>query len=91
MNTEMYIGPLIERGGKFAYDIFSQADGLRSSFQYPRIEQARYDRRAMVAELRSNPRIDIHLCETLGEFQCQLAQAQHGAAGRGDLGMAFAS
>ncbi len=37
MDTEMYIGPLIERGGKFAYDIFSQADGLRSSFQYPQI------------------------------------------------------
>lgn len=84
MDTAMYIGPLIERGGKFAYDIFSQADGLRSSFQYPRIEQARYDRRAMIAELRSNPRIHVHLCETLGEFKRQLGQAEHGAEDRGD-------
>jgi hypothetical protein len=84
MDTQMYIGPLIERGGKFAYDIFSQADGLRSSFQYPRIEQARYDRRAMIAELHSNPRIHVHVYETLGEFERQLVQAQHGAEDRGD-------
>ena len=84
MDTEVYIGPLIERGGKFAYDIFSQADGLRSSFRYPRIEQARYDRRAMIGELRSNPRIHVHVYETLGEFEKQLAQAQHTAEDRGD-------
>jgi hypothetical protein len=84
MDTEMYIGPLIERGGKFAYDIFSQADGLRSSFQYPRIEQARYDRRAMIAELHSNPRIHVHVYETLGEFERQLEQARHAAEERGD-------
>ena len=29
MKTDLYIGPLIERSGKFAYDTFSQADGLR--------------------------------------------------------------
>jgi hypothetical protein len=79
MDTEVYIGPLVERGGKFAYDIFSQADGLRSSFRYPRIEQARYDRRAMIAELHSNPRIHVHVYETLGEFERQLEQARHGA------------
>ena len=84
MDAEIYIGPLIERGGKFAYDIFSQADGLRSSFQYPRIEQARYDRRAMIAELHSNPRIRVHVHETLGEFEKKLAQAQRDAEDSGD-------
>ena len=76
MKTDLYIGPLIERSGKFAYDTFSQADGLRSSFRYPRIEQARYDRRAMIAELRFDPRIDVHVCDTLAEFERQLPDAQ---------------
>jgi hypothetical protein len=79
MSTDLYVGPLIERGGKFAYDIFSLRDGLRSSFRYPRIEQARYDRRAMIAELSSDARLNIHICETLGEFERQLAEAQQGA------------
>ena len=35
MKTDLYIGPLIERGGKFAYDTFSQVDRLRSLFRYP--------------------------------------------------------
>ena len=72
MKTDLYIGPLIERSGKFAYDTFSQADGLRSSFRYPRIEQARYDRRAIIGELRLDPRLEIHVCETLPEFERQL-------------------
>ncbi len=78
MKIDLYIGPLIERSGKFAYDIFSQADGLRSSFRYPRIEQARYDRRAMISELRLDPRVNIHVCETLAEFEHQLPDERHG-------------
>ena len=77
MKTDLYIGPLIERDGRFAYDTFSRCDGLRSSFRYPRIEQARYDRRAMIAELRRDLRIRIHICETVSEFERQLAEAQH--------------
>jgi|GEM_PF-1591256 hypothetical protein len=68
MREKYYIGPLIERGGGFAYDTFSQANGKRSSFRYPRIEQARYDRRAMIAELRRDPRVVVHVCETVAEF-----------------------
>ena len=51
MKTDLYIGPLIERNGKFSYDTFSLAEGLRSSFHYRRVGDARYDRRAMVAEV----------------------------------------
>ncbi len=82
MKTDLYIGPLIERSGKFAYDTFSQADGLRSSFRYPRIEQARYDRRAIISELRFDPRVNIHVCETLAEFERQLSDAQQGQQDR---------
>jgi hypothetical protein len=75
MRTKLFIGPLIESGGKFAYDTFSRAEGLRSSFRYPRIEQARYDRRAMIAELRLDPRFDVQVCETLAEFEGHVTAA----------------
>lgn len=83
MKTELYIGPLIERDGGFAYDTFSRNDGRRSSFRYPRIEQARYDQRVMIAELQKDPRIRIRVCETMNEFEQQLAEAQHGGENRG--------
>jgi hypothetical protein len=76
MHNELFIGPLIERSGKFAYDIFSLGDGLRSSFRYPRIEQARHDQRVMIAELRANPRMLVHVCETLGEFERHIAEVE---------------
>lgn len=76
MHNELFIGPLIERSGKFAYDTFSQVDDLRSSFRYPRIEQARYDRRVMIAELRADPRVSVRVCETLGEFERHIAEVE---------------
>ncbi len=69
MKTDLLIGPLIERSGKFAYDTFSLTEGLRHSFRYPRIEQARHDRRAMITEAGSDPRSRVHVCETLAEFE----------------------
>ena len=68
MKTDLFVGPLIERGGKFSYDTFSLAEGLRSSFRYRRVEEARYDRRAIVAEAGSGPHSRVHVCETLPEF-----------------------
>ena len=65
---ELLIGPLIERGGRFWYDIFSPDEGLKSSFGYPRIEEARHDRRSFFAEARRDPRRKVRLCESLSEF-----------------------
>ena len=79
MKTDLYIGPLIERGGKFSYDTFSLTEGLRSSFGYPRVEEARYDRRPMVAEAGSSLHSHIHVCETLAEFE-QLVEAVRNTA-----------
>lgn len=84
MKTEVYIGPLIERGGSFVYDTFRRADGLRCSFRYPRVEEARRDRRAMVAETERDPRAEARVCETLGEFlhlvETASREARDGAA-----------
>ena len=79
MKPDLYIGPLIERRGKFGYDTFSATEGLRSSFRYRRVEEARHDRRAMVAEAGSGLQSDVHVCETLAEFE-QLVEAVCNAA-----------
>jgi len=84
MTTDLYIGPLIGSSGEFAYDTFSEIEGLRSSFRYQRIEQARYDRRAMIAELRLDQRLRVQVCDTLAEFEQQVAEAQKRAENRGD-------
>jgi hypothetical protein len=86
MKTELYIGPLIERSGRFAYDTFSLDEGRRSSFRYPRIEQARHDRRAMIAELQQDPRIEIRECETLSDFESHVATAMREASGETSQG-----
>jgi hypothetical protein len=78
MKTDLYIGPLIERSGKFSYDTFSAAEGMRHSFRYPRIEQARYDQRAMIAEAGSDPRVRVHICETVAEFERLTAASRDG-------------
>ena len=66
---DMLIGPLLERNGRYSYDVFTLAEGLRSSFRYPRIDAARYDQRALIAETRRDSRGDIHICETRTEFE----------------------
>lgn len=71
---ELLIGPLIERNGGYGYDTFTSAEGLRSSFRYPRLDAARYDQRALVAEAKRASRFAVRLCETQTEFQ-QLVEA----------------
>ncbi len=82
MRTELYIGPLIECSGRFAYETFSLEEGRRSSFRYPRIEQARHDRRAMLAELRRDPRIEIRTCDTLSDFERHVTEAMRNKDGK---------
>jgi hypothetical protein len=76
MKVDLYIGPLIERRGKFSYDTFTLAEGMRSSFQYPRVGDARYDRRALAAESEPDPRCNVRMCETLAEFEQLVATAR---------------
>ncbi|MBV9198184.1 MAG: hypothetical protein JO096_11995 [Alphaproteobacteria bacterium] len=66
---ELLVGPLLQRNGGYSYDTFTAADGLRRSFRYLQIEAARYDQRALVAEARRDPRCEVRICETQGEFE----------------------
>jgi hypothetical protein len=75
---ELLIGPLIERAGKFCYDVFTLDEGLKSSFSYRRIEEARHDRRTLIAEARRDPRRKVRLCETLKEFLRLVEAASRG-------------
>jgi hypothetical protein len=76
---ELLIGPLLERNGGYTYDTFTLAEGLRSSFRYLRLDAARYDQRALIAEARRDPRCDIRLCETQSEFQQLVDELRKGA------------
>lgn len=75
IEMELLVGPLLQRNGGYSYDTFTSAEGLRHSFRYLRIEAARYDQRALVAEARRDPRCSIHLCETQGEFERLVREA----------------
>ena len=86
MIVDLYIGPLIARNGGYSYDTFSRTDGLRSSFRYRRVDEARYDRRAMIAESRLRSQIRVHVCETVSEFERARAaapDADNGQSGPG--------
>lgn len=65
---DLLVGPILERKGGYGYDIFTLTEGLRSSFRYRRVEQARYDQRALIAESERDSRCHVRMCETLSEF-----------------------
>ena len=76
MPEDLYIGPLIERDGKYGYDAFSVVEGLKSSFSYGCVAQARYDQRALAAQAERDPRCNARLCETLNEFEEAVERAR---------------
>jgi hypothetical protein len=69
IEMELLIGPLLERDGGYSYDTFTRAEGLRRSFRYPRVDAARYDQRALVAEARRDSRCEVRNCEMQSEFE----------------------
>jgi hypothetical protein len=78
---ELLIGPLIERNGGYSYDTFTREEGLRSSFRYLRLDAARYDQRALVAEAKRDPHRAVRVCETLTEFLQRVDAAKNGELG----------
>ena len=77
---DMLVGPLLERDGGYVYDTFTLADGLRSSFRYLRLDAARYDQRALIAEAQRDPRCAVRVCETQTEFEQSVEAARRGDA-----------
>ncbi len=77
---ELLIGPLLERNGGYSYDTFTRAEGLRRSFRYLRVDAARYDQRALLAEARRDSRCKVRICETQSEFEQLVHAADNGGA-----------
>jgi hypothetical protein len=75
---DMLVGPLLERDGGYVYDTFTVADGLRSSFRYLRLDAARYDQRALIAEAQRDPRCNVRVYETRTEFEQSVEAARRG-------------
>jgi hypothetical protein len=84
MQNDLYIGPLLERDGKYGYDAFSATGGMKSSFNYRCVIEARYDQRALLAEAARDPRCNLRICETLGEFEQAVAAARRPRTAAGD-------
>jgi hypothetical protein len=74
---EMLVGPLLERNGRYSYDTFTLAEGLRNSFRYLRLDAARYDQRALIAEAERDSRRVVRVCETQIEFEQLVEAARH--------------
>ena len=72
---EMLIGPLVERNGGYSYDTFTLGEGLRGSFRYLRLDAARYDQRALIAEASRDPHCTTRICETQAEFERLIEEA----------------
>jgi hypothetical protein len=77
---ELLVGPILERKGGYSYDTFTLADGLRSSFRYRRVEEARYDQRALIAESERDSHCHIGVYETLSEFNAAIEAVRSGNA-----------
>jgi hypothetical protein len=75
---DLLVGPILERKGGYSYDIFTLPEGLRSSFRYRRVEEARYDQRALIAESERDSRCRVRMCETLSEFNEAIEAARSG-------------
>lgn len=76
---DLLVGPILERKGGYSYDIFTLSEGLRSSFRYRRVEEARYDQRALVAESERDARCYVRMCETLSEFNKAIEAVRSGS------------
>jgi len=83
---ELLIGPLLERNGGYSYDTFTRAEGLRRSFRYLRVDAARYDQRALVAEARRDPRCEVRVCATQSEFEQRVREANADSAAAAESG-----
>ena len=77
---ELLVGPILERKGGYSYDTFTLADGLRSSFRYRRVEEARYDQRALIAESERDSRCQVRMCGILSEFNSAIEAVRNADA-----------
>ena len=62
------IGPVLLREGGYAFDAWTPQGGLSRGFIYPRIEDARYARKAEIRSTNKGYASRIVACSTVDEF-----------------------
>lgn len=67
------VGPVITRGGGYAFDSWTDEEGLNRSFSYLRVEDAYYARKAEIRSHIGGDRDRMVVCSTLDEFASALA------------------
>lgn len=70
------VGPVITRGGGFAFDSWTIEEGLSRGFSYLRVEDAYYARKAEIRSRTGKGAYRMVVCSTLDEFTSALA-ARH--------------
>jgi len=67
------IGPVLVRGGAYAFNAWTPDRGLIRGYAYPRIDDAYYARHAMLDEEREATGREPVVCDTLDAFRAEVA------------------
>jgi hypothetical protein len=67
------VGPVITRKGGYAFDSWTDGEGLNRSFSYLRVEDAYYARKAEIRSHTGSAGDQMIVCSTLDEFASALA------------------
>ena len=67
------IGPVLVRGGAYAFNAWTPDRGLIRGYAYPRIGDAYYARHAMLDEERETTGREPVVCDTLDAFRAEVS------------------
>jgi hypothetical protein len=70
------VGPVITRGGGYAFDSWTPEKGLSRGYAYRRVEDACYARKAEIKSHGVAPAAPMVACATVDEFASVLAAHQ---------------
>jgi hypothetical protein len=70
------VGPIVTRGGGYAFDSWTPEAGLSRGFSYRRIEDAHYARRVEIRSRGKRNTREMVACSTVDEFTSALAERQ---------------
>ena len=68
------VGPILTKGGGYAFNIWTPEEGLSCGFAYRRIEDAHYARNAEIRSRKRGRPLSALTCSTLDEFTSAVAE-----------------
>ena len=70
------VGPILTKGGGYAFNIWTPEEGLSCGFAYRRIEDAHYARNAEIRSRKRGRLLSALTCDTLDEFTSAVAERE---------------